>query len=276
MSDFSIIGGSGVKSETSPDSGASSGLPVAPNSTAHVKGLYVEIVASTGFDYGNILLFLANRDIAPNLLDIAVGSAGNEVIVLKDILLDKVTNTLRFQCDSLLLPVGIPKGTRITARVQTGSASGIGPRVLITGIGRSLSESSPMSLSIAEGVDTANTKGVVVDPGSSAHTKGSYIEITGSSNRDYKGFFLSLGLESNSSPTSGHYLLDIAIGSVGNEEVILSNYWRTSDTGDVYANTLSPFLPIGIPKGTRISARAQSGVTNATDRVFSVTLNGIT
>ena len=275
MADFSVIGGSTTKAESSDISAASSGINLVPSGTAHVKGGFTELLASTGFSYTNLLIGFSSRDNDVAIVDIAIGSAGNEEVILHDLLVDLSTDTSRFDSQSTMLPVSIPAGTRISGRVQAGSTTTNGPAAKFIGFGGSLSESSALSQSNAEGINLGTTRGTQVDPGATVNTKGAYSQLTASSTKDYKGFFLTLDQNGNTAPAAAHFLIDIAIGGAASEQIILPEYWRQSDTDDVPGAHFSPFFPIAIPIGTRIAARAQSTTNDATDRIFNISLNGV-
>ena len=57
------------------------------------------------------------------------------------------------------------------------------------------------------------------------------------------------------------YMADIGIGAAGSEVVIINNLSYTTK-GLNYANAASIFIPVNIPKGTRVAVRAQSSTGN--------------
>ena len=165
MSDFSILGGHTNKVETSTLGATTNGINLDPNASAHTKGAWFELVASTSFDWSHILLSLTDRSTTVSIIDIGVGSSGNEEVLLQDILIDFAGDSGRRDGQQVLLPIGIPEGTRISGRSQVGQGAGFGPGTYIQGISGSLSESSPLTRTTAEGINLGTTRGTAIDPG---------------------------------------------------------------------------------------------------------------
>lgn len=86
-----------------------------------------------------------------------------------------------------------------------------------------------------------------------ANTKGAYKEFIASTAFDAQGFWVDIATVS----TLADFLVDVAVGAEGSEQVILSN-WLFS-VGDVFfVNPHAFFVPLDIPKDTRISGRMQT------------------
>ena len=101
--------------------------------------------------------------------------------------------------------------------------------------------------SFQDGVDTSSSGGVTVTTGS-ANTKGSYTQIISSTERETNLAIISI----TSSTVNRTILADIAIGAASSEVVIIPNLRYSS------RNILQKYvIPINIPKGVRVSARAQ-------------------
>lgn len=104
------------------------------------------------------------------------------------------------------------------------------------------------------GSDSANSQGTTITANASANTKGSYTQLIASTSHDITGIMVNGGDVSNSSVD---ILLDVAVGAVSSEQVILSNLYFSSGTGSVSYN--DPYVfPIFIPAGSRIAVRSQS------------------
>jgi len=104
--------------------------------------------------------------------------------------------------------------------------------------------------------------GVTVTASASADTKGSYAELIASTESAASGLSVTLTSQSiTAANTEG--LLDIAVGSAGNEEVILADFHMSIDTADGNQAIVIIPLPIAVPSGTRISARWQTASTEA-------------
>jgi hypothetical protein len=118
--------------------GTLAGITVDPGATANTKGAYVTIAASIvndlrgfflGFDYlGNMPP--AGFDINTLLVDVALGAAGGEVIILPDLFVGhlfgsdgsiEMVSVTPVLSDIFLMP--IKAGTRIAVRAQSSSAT---------------------------------------------------------------------------------------------------------------------------------------------------------
>ena len=277
MSDFSIMGNGGTATEGfGANLATTSGTIVAPNATAHTKGAYVELIASTGIDYNELILQLQVDDVDLNcLVDIAIGAAASEQIIISDVSITGIDASTGRSVDTLPLPIHIPKGTRISARCQSAATSGIGVFISGMGIASGMGGSSPLNRVTTEGADTAATKGVEIDPGAVAHTKGVWVEITASTLRDYAGFLMATDQNNNTGVGAIGWLYDVAIGGAGSEEIIVHDLMRGSMTFGHNTGQTSPYISVAIPKGTRVSVRGQASTTNLNDRKFAATIIGV-
>jgi hypothetical protein len=92
---------------------------------------------------------------------------------------------------------------------------------------------------------------------------------------DIQGFALNFGNRVNTARTSCFWLVDFAIGGAGSEKIVIPDFLVRGhvSSDDVYP-MWSPFMPMAIPAGTRIAARAQCSITDATDRLIEVMMYG--
>jgi len=110
--------------------------------------------------------------------------------------------------------------------------------------------------------------GTTVTAAAALHLKGAYSTLIASTAFDWYGFWLGVG-NTGVSATQTDQLLDIAIGAAASEQVILPNLlvgWR----GTQNLGPMMQFIPLFIPRGTRISARIQALITNDTADVMIV------
>ncbi len=233
----------------------SSGTSVGASATANTKGSWVQITAATTSD---CCLFtfptrentVANRNLS---LDIGVGAAGSEKVIIADLLFSQNTNNdlgIVYQ-----FPVNIPSGTLVSARCQCSDTSAGSVRTSFN-----LSDASWTQMEGTAGVDTigfsaSTTKGTSITAGANS-AKGTYAVLSSSTPRDYMGFAMAFDFLTLGAPTD-RTLWDIAIGASGSEKVIVGNY-ITAIGGGYYQPMVTPFYPIFIPSGTAVSARAQT------------------
>lgn len=114
------------------------------------------------------------------------------------------------------------------------------------------------------GADAAISNAKTVAAGIN-NSKGSWVELIASTTRDSHGLFVVLPSNEN----SNDYLFDIGIGAAASEQVILENLLKSQR----YSSYFYQF-GLWIPAGTRLSARAQSSIIDATDRLIDVIIYG--
>jgi hypothetical protein len=112
--------------------------------------------------------------------------------------------------------------------------------------------------------------GTLITGHASQHTKGSYSQLIASTTYDSHGFWLSV-TDTVLSGSDTSLLLDIGIGASGSEVVLAPNLMAgfRPATGAGYL----AFLPLFIPRATRVAARLQGIIGGDTANV-AVFLNG--
>lgn len=251
--------------------GGEPGTSVFTGGSANTKGSWTQITAATTADACLLIVQFAPFDDPPFAVDIGVGASGSEVTIASNLVLNSTTNSTEY-----MIPCQIPAGARIAARAQ---APGVSFEMTLSVIAFDGSFSMYEGYAGIDsiGFNTATTTGTVLTASNTPYTKGSYVQLTASTSRDYAG--LIVGYDSGTTVTDFNYfLIDIAIGASGSEIVILPNliwnYNASTITGDP---PNSPFIPISVPSGTRLSARATTtfGNVGTTAVAVGVTLYGI-
>lgn len=265
------VGGHG-RIETAGANGTSSGATVVTAAgSANTKGSYAQLIAATASTASALIVSV--RTVATTdsgLLDIAVGGAGSEQIIIPNILLASELHMM----SAVTWPISIPAGSRIAARLQNTTASAT-YRVAVYLLSGAFGMSAPGHTVSTYGAATADSGGTQVDPGISAHTKGAWAQITASTDRDHRGLILGVGNQENTAATAGTWLVDVGVGGSGSEQVIIPNWRIHASVDENLAPPQSPCLPVSIPAGSRLAVRAQSSITNATDRLFDAVLYGV-
>lgn len=246
--------------------------------TAFTKGSWTQLIASTSGDVSWVMVQCANVRASVALsfaFDLAVGASGSEVAIASNLLIsaDQSVQATYF------FPLCIKAGTRISARSASDHASDTGAIKL------TVFDDTAMSCGVGSGIDTygftsASNLGVTIDPGATANTASSYVQISSSLTNDIAGFFLGFDDQNATTGTVGplREIMDIAIGASGSEKVILPSFllFRTiSGGGTLHMPEASHYFPIPIKAGTRIAARAQSNTTVSPDRKFGLTFYGV-
>ena len=237
--------------------------------TTVANGSYTQIIASTSFDYNEILVVatLASNS-ADGSLDIARGSAGSEQILIDNLRLSISAANPTF-C-SARLPLRVPRGSRLAAQ-----AHGLTPNVMIYGISH-----GPLSTSgytRAESLNIASNIGTTIDPGASANTLSAWTQLIASTSRNYNALMIMCGGAGRAAGTAGvTWLTDIGIGGAGSEQTLFKQLLGTETGSSIFAldpTSFGPF-PCSIPSGNRIAARVQSSTSTAGRRAIDVAAYG--
>jgi len=109
-----------------------------------------------------------------------------------------------------------------------------------------------------ESSGTGSTYLITVQSGA-ANTKGNWIVLLSSTSFDTEGFWFFCGFG-----TVTRFLIDIGVGSLNNEIVLVSNLLVGGGNGSVSCDMV--WIPLSIPAGTRITARSQSATASANAR----------
>lgn len=237
--------------------------------TPHAAGSYSEVVAALSEDsYGLYLQLSATTNTSAvdssTLMDIAIGAAGSEVNIVQNLGVGykNLSNVIFF------IPVFIPKGQRVSFRARGAQVSkSINARFTFLR-SKDKNRSMPTRLNTI-GANTATSSGIALTAPGASNVKSAWTEITSSTTEAFQGFLLTVqGAQSINLPNN-NVLLDVAIGSAGNEQII------SADNHVVIGAAESVDLPRPltmvrhIPAGTRISCRyARSGALSVVDVIF--------
>lgn len=276
MPDWSILADGQRTENAGANTAVSRGTSVTASATANTKGTYAQLIASTAFNANGVLVMLddqaANIDY---LIDLAVGAAASEQIIASNLLASGATGTVAYGMN-YFLPIEIPAGVRLSARCQSGTAVANVVRVSLVLFGQGLNAPSGLSRIDTYGAATADSGGTSIDPGGVANTKSTYTQIVASTSASMQYLILAFGSQQHGTRTSCSWLVDVAIGAAASEQIILPNLaLNCSSSPDVVAPQFYGPLPISIPAGTRIAARAQSDLITATVRLFDMIAYGI-
>lgn len=242
---------------------------LASRGAANAKGAYVQLAAATGFKYDAITINLTAEGGGGQtfLVDIAIGAAASEVVIVPNILLDSARAIYQIGI-SLLLPVAVPAGARLAARVQ--EAGGAGTRDVLVGVsglaGGSNYPPATCGAVINYGTIAASTNGTLVDPGAVANTWGAWTEITAATSRDHRGVAVVLGTNKQTvGLIDSTYNFQIGIGAAA-AETVLAQMMGNMSNGATSVKPCTHTVMAAIPSGTRLSMRSKcrsSGVAAA-------------
>jgi hypothetical protein len=241
--------------------------------TQHVKGAWTEIISATPVAADGLLFFDFNGSSAnERLWDLAIGASGSEKIVVPNLHCSGRESNIG---DHAYLPVAIPAGSRIAARFQITGANITRDCAVVLFKGGFQTLSAYQRIE-ACGIDLTNSKGTVIDPGATEHTKGAWTQLIAATAFAYKALLVSIGHNNNITRSTYQWFLDIAIGGSGAEKILLPDVVLTAAIvmDNPLPQKIGP-LPISIPAGSRLAARAQSNTSSSPGRLFTVALYGI-
>ena len=260
---------------TSVGTASGAGTTVTASATANTKGAYAQLTASTPQAAGAIIVSLVAGAAADMLVDLAIGTAGSETVIVANLTTSVGTGGSNNQGAPLLLPISIPAGTRLAARCQA-TVGNSTCQVAVHLLRSTLIMASGLSRVVTLGADTTDSGGTTIDPGATLNTKGAWVQMTASLSIPIRALAIGIGNRANGVSTSANFLIDIGIGGAGSETVLISNIHLREDAGaDVVAPNRLPLIPVAIPAGARIAVRAASSITDATDRLLDCILYGV-
>lgn len=229
--------------------------PVASAST-HTKGAWAQLTAASEADCDQLTIVVRDNYLnATNtaaLMDIGIGGAGSEVVIIPNIGAGHYGRRNVFPVPT------IPKGTRVACRQQSALANQ-SANVFVTPMlstGRRRSPGTP----VAVGADTATSRGVTVTVPGATNTKGAWTQITAATDQPFQALGLALQGAGSAALPDADVLVDIGIGASGSETAIIKNVAFFTASFEAVIEVTDLFWPCSIPKGTRLSCRYQSSV----------------
>ena len=250
-----------------------SAVNVPTGGSAHTKGAWTQLVASTAVDASILRVYLGGHNstgvASPALLDIGVGANGAEQVLLPNLDVGFHAAPLNLQ-----LPACVPAGSRIAARAQ-GLRTAVNIPVAVDVDGdQSLAGSGLPSAAVwaAYGVDTGNSRGTAVTPGNS-NAWGSWVQL-GTTGQDHDWWFPMMDMGPDTGVTSITYRVQLAVCANTTAAAALVTagalqgdvVWATNSAE--YAVYQTPHTPLALrsptPSGANVYVRASASGTART------------
>lgn len=254
----------------------SRGVSLTTSATANLYGSWAQIIAATVQTWELVHIQIGVNSAASRYrVDIGRGAAGQEYAIATGLVFCG-ENSAEGIGVQYTLPVHVPAGSRIAARVKGNTAAATNVRVSMTGYTRGPTKAP--GYAVCECLNNGSMMGVVVDPGAVAHTKSSWVQVVASTNRQYRALMGVIGGNNDIARTTQSYqLFDIGIGTAGGESNILRDFPALAPLGPPETHIMQGFppLPINIAQGSRLAVRAQGSNVTAGDRALDVTLYGL-
>lgn len=232
----------------------------------NTKGAYAEIIAATSGVTHWVTLYYQGASVGfSGTLDLALGAAGSETIILPDFFLregtiqDGAPVTLPLQCAS---------GVRLAHRAQATLAAQTG--TIAYNLWSGGAGVATLQQATTYGSNTS------LDAGGSANTKGSYTELTAATTHPVKWLVVQLVWSVNLAGYVNLFAMDLAVGAAGAETILVPDLCQlTFSASGPSAVGCAPYyysFPLRIPSGVRLAARCKHQSTNASGRVMACSL----
>lgn len=244
------------------------GIRLTASATPHAKGAYGVLSAATPHDVYEIELAFsgsaASNTRTDMMFDLAIGPAGQETVIVPEYLIGwkPAITTGPFR---LVLPLFIPKGTRVAMRIQALIASDvIDVLAFFRGAGSGL---PPQTYRRADafGTNAASSTGTSHTPGNSG-VESTAANVGGVLTRTYSGVMLGVnGTLAITAQTAIAYHWELLLGGVA----IAEWYVRGHTTEEVQGPIPSVVRKVIIPAGSQLQVRAEaSGTAQTFDVAF--------
>jgi hypothetical protein len=127
--------------------------------------------------------------------------------------------------------------------------------------------SMELSNAVDVGTDASNSRGTIVNPSSTANTKGSYAQLIASTAYDAVAMMVLFKATTPNAVNGCGISADIAVGAAGSEIILAPDLMTFTEQNGVCLNrgTELYFLPLPVPAGTRIACRAQTSESSWAD-----------
>lgn len=270
MSDWGAVAGGNASESAGQVLTTTAGTVVAAAVATNTKGNYVQLISATSYAWAGFWVYGWNGPPAFDniLLDVGIGAALAEQVVAGDIMFGG-----EYGCFAAFIPVSIPAGTRVAARIQSSVGGANTVSVALVGVPEAIRTVPPLGRVTSYGVSTTTSTGTSLDGGATANTKGAWTQLVLSTANPMRALSLVVS-HSTGTANAARFLVDVAIGPDASAQVILSNVPVTVPAG---ASILTPAhgpIPVTIPAGTRLIARVSCSVESAADRVLRASVLG--
>lgn len=251
---------------------------VVGHASAHTKSNWTTVVASTAVGYNGILVqcimpaSVANSSLC--LFDIGIGAAASEVVICPNIYVYGPGGVA-----NVFIPINIPAGTRIAARLQS-TITSASSWVNVTGIrGGFWGPQAGGGLIHSFGGNLATSGGTVLDAGAAANTFPALpmTQLVAATTKDIVAIMPIVSYNPAATVADAGFQYEIGVGASSSEVAILRQCFRVELEGTSGSNCGYPqfWFPCSIPAGSRISARVRSSVTGAATRIAQMVLLGL-
>jgi hypothetical protein len=232
----------------------SGNVTVTADNTAHTKGAWSQIIASTSangtFLYITVTGVGSASTNTATLVDIATGASGSETAFISNCAVGGAAAGGALQGAVIGVPFQVPSGTRISARIQSVVSGGKTGVVSVAVIDAGEYPSAPTSVDVI-GTNTATSKGTEFAGGS-----GTWVEAVGSTARAYRAVCPVISIHSDTVANLTQRIYEVGVGASGNEAAFgATRYAITNSEQAGIAVPFSYLLGEQIPAGSRLAVK---------------------
>lgn len=247
----------------------SSAVTVTADALAHTMGGWSPLINSTSANASFIVIDAggvssSGADTA-TLLDIGTGAATAETPLIEEVAIGSATRQPTAAPFAFGVPIKIPSGTRLSARIQSIVTGGKTASIRIFTFDLGDYAAAPTSVDVI-GTSTATSAGTAMSGAS-----GTWVQIIASTSRAYRAIVL---VPSASDASLGNGIVEFTLGTgvLGSETPIGTVFGHFSDIETAGMGPLPTLIPATVPAGTRLSVKHDLG---AAPGDYDVTLIGI-
>lgn len=256
---------------------ATDGITVNSSASVDTKGSWVTNAAyKPSFTWNLLNLMMWNAQIDNYVMDVGVDDGSGNVYVICPDLRVPGLRVARSGVIHYLLPLHVPQGKQLAFRCQSAAGGSNGLRILCGGSSNGHYGAQGYSRMVSLYTPAAGSLGITVDPGGTANTKGSWVQMTGSSSDRVVAVMTCIGDGGDIGRAANQNMaVDIGIGAGGSERVLIPDITFSADTNsDQWGPKLGGPYPCDVPSGTRFAMRTQCSVNTASDRLADFGLWG--
>lgn len=239
------------------------GTTLTANATPHDKGAWAQLFATANYDVWAIS-FTNNTDAISAgdsniLLDIGVGAAASEVVVVKEMVIGGAGSSLATGGainKQYWLPIYIPKGARVAARIQSLTTVKTTSILMVLHGGPSAAPWPAFSGVDCIGADPLTSGGLALTAGNTG-TESAWTNIGSTTTRQYFGIMPVVQPAANATMSALAYHVE-----AGYSSTTLGEWWFATSTSEECALICPPMPTLTrIPIGTQLQVRAECSGT---------------
>lgn len=225
----------------------SANVSVAANSSAHTKGAWTQLVASTSADSSFVYFVVsgvsASATDTATLLDIGKGASGSETAIASNIAIGGASSLF------ISFPCKIPSGTRIAARIQSVVTGGKTASVQVATVDAGDYATAPSTVDVI-GTSTATSRGTAFSGAS-----GSWNEASSSTSQAYRAVALILSChDATVAGSTSNY--EIGVGAASSEVSFGGSRYQFTTAEACFSSIPNTHLfGRNIPSGSRLAVK---------------------